>query len=537
MANTFRGITLKKNHPGLAVQQIPARFQQALTLHQQGDLRQAIELYRAILQVDPQHFDSLHLLGVAALQTGHTDQGIHYIRQAIALNPRVPAAYNNLGNALKDRQQSHEALACYERALALDPGYAEAHNNRGNLLRQQGQADQAIGSYDQALAIRPDYAEALNNKGNALGDLERQEQALRCYDQALVLRPDYAEAHNNRGVTLRDLGQLDQALASYERALALRPDYADARRNKALALLLAGHFSAGWPWYESRIRPEAGKRFDQPQWDGQQPLTGKTILVHSEQGLGDTIQFCRYAKLLAARGARVVLEVQQPLTSLLRELEGVTEVCTRGETLPGFDLHSPLLSLPMRFGTTLDNIPAPPAYLHSDSDKAGYWARQLGPKSRLRVGLVWSGGTEYRYDHTRSLPLSSLLPFLPAGHDYVSLQKELHERDRPLLMAQDKIRHFGEELQDFSDTAALCEQMDLIISTDTSVAHLAGALGKKTWLLLSHVPDWRWLQQGSNCIWYPGMTLYRQAARGDWPGVLSRLEADLKTQDGENQQP
>jgi tetratricopeptide (TPR) repeat protein len=527
MVKSFRSITLKKTLSSPQIQHIPAWFQQALALHQQGQIVQAQSLYQQILRLEPQHFDSLHLLGVSELQTGDHEQGIRHIRQAIQIKPNIAAAHNNLGNALNDLQQPEQALACYDRALALDPGYAEAHNHRGNVLRQLKQPEQALACYDRALALRPDYPEAHNNRGNALSDLQRLDEALLSYQRALTLRPTYAEACNNRGVALRDLGRLEQALQSYQQALTLRPDYADAQNNTALALLLSGNFAAGWPWYEARLSAAARQCFNQPQWDGSQPVHGKTVLLHCEQGLGDSIQFCRYAPLLAERGARVLLEIQAPLAGLLGDLPGIAQLIVAGEKRPEFDLHCPLPSLPRAFSTTLASIPLAAAYLSSQQHKVEEWEGRLGAKTRLRVGLVWSGGTEYRNDHWRSLALSQLLPYLPRSCDYICLQKELRERDCETLQAQSNIRFFGAELHDFSDTAALCEQMDLIISTDTSVAHLAGALGKKTWVLLSYMPDWRWQLQRQDCVWYPEVLLYRQTSLGDWNSVLAKVSADL----------
>ncbi|PIT71198.1 hypothetical protein B9Z41_17075, partial [Limnohabitans sp. JirII-31] len=282
----------------------------------------------------------------------------------------------------------------------------------------------------------------------------------------------------------------------YDKAISLKPDYAGAHWNKSLELLALGQFKEGWKSYEWRWKHEdLGSKlpnFSQPQWLGVESLQGQTILLHSEQGLGDTIQFCRYAKLVKAQGARVVMEIPAALVPLLQGLEGVDELVQSRQALPAFDYHCPLLSLPLAFKTELSTIPSPEPYLRSDKAKVNQWRIKLGPKSKPRVGLVWSGSTQHKKDHNRSLRLDELIHYLPNSFDYVCLQKEIRAVDQETLK-QSRIQYFGDELKDFADTAALCELMDVVISVDTSVAHLSGALGRPTWVLLPYVPDWRWL--------------------------------------------
>jgi TPR repeat len=388
-----------------------------------------------------------------------------------------------------------------------------------------------VASYDRAIEIKPDYADAYSNRGIALKDLKRFEEALASYDRAIEIQPDYAEAYSNRGVALQELKRVEEAVASYDRAIAIQPDYASAYWNKSLALLLVGQFDQGWKLYEWRWKRDTfttpKRNFPHPLWLGAEDLADKTILLHAEQGLGDTIQFCRYAKLVKERRARVALEVPKALLSLLSGLEGVDVLIEKGQALPAFDYHCPLLSLPLAFKTDLTSIPSPKPYLAASTQKCEEWGQRLGVKRKPRVGLVWSGSTVHKNDHNRSLTLQQLLPYLPVGCEYVSLQKEVREVDKPVLEGGD-IRHYGDELKDYTDTAALCELMDLVISVDTSVVHLAGALGKSTWVLLPYAPDWRWLLDTDASPWYASIELYRQAEDLSWGPVLERVSKDLQ---------
>ena len=442
---------------------LPAKLQQANTFHQRGQLATAQALYEDILRVQPRHFDALHLLGVIAAQT------------------KNPAKAANL----------------IGKAIEIDARHAEAHFNRGNVLKQ----------------------------------LEQWNAALAGYDRAIAIKPDFSEAHFNRGFVLKELGQVDAALASYNRGIAIQPGFAEGHHNRAIAWLLGGNFEAGWVEYEWRWKSKRGphtpekRPFPQPLWLGKESLAGKTILLHSEQGLGDTLQFCRYAKRVAGLGAKVILEVQPPLLTLLAGLEGVSQLVGRGDALPGSDYQCPLLSLPLAFNTALHDIPSAARYLQSDPAKIAHWHTVLGEKRRPRIGLIWSGNPAHTNDHNRSIPLANLMDHLPAECQYIGLQKELREADVGCLNANPAIVNFAE---DFSDTAALCECMDLVISVDTSVAHLSAALGLKTWILLPFNPDWRWLLDRNDSPWYPSVTLYRQQQSGDWSGVLKQVAADLR---------
>jgi Tfp pilus assembly protein PilF len=429
------------------------------------------------------------------------------------------------------RQRFDEALASYDRALAVRPDYAEALSNRGVTLHELKRFDEALASYDRALAVRPDYAEALSNRGVTLHDLKRFDEALASYDRALAVGPDYAEALSNRGVTLRALKRFDEALASYERALALRPDYAQAHWNKSLLQLLTGDFDSGWREHEWRWKNESlglvKPNFAQPLWLGENEIKDKTILLHGEQGFGDTIQFCRYVPLVTARGARVLLGVQAPLLGLMASFADVAQVISEKDKLPHFDLHCPLASLPLAFGTRIESIPANVPYLTASPESIRSQTFTPGSKGDLKIGLAWSGRPEHKNDANRSINLRSLLPLLDVKANFVSLQKDVRANDAAVLKCRSDLVHFADELKTFSDTAGVISKLDLVISVDTSVAHLAGALAKPVWILLPFVSDWRWLLDREDSPWYPTARLFRQTAPGDWSDVISRVADEL----------
>jgi tetratricopeptide (TPR) repeat protein len=490
----------------------------------------AVASYDKAIALKPDYVEAYYNRGNALQELKRLDAAVVSYDKAIAIKRDYAEAYYNRGNALTKLKKLVAAVASYDKAIAIRPDHARAYGNRGNALQELKQLEAAVASYDKAVSIKPDYAEAYCNRGNALQDLKQIDAAIASYDMAIAIRPDYAEAHSNRGNALKEFGQVEAAIASYNRAIAMRPDYAEAYWNKSLASLLAGDFDCGlelheWRW-EVGLRGSR-RNFNQPLWLGKEPLAGKAILLHSEQGLGDTIQFCRYAKRVAELGARVIMEVPASLLSLLNGLDGVAEFVEKGTTLPDFDFHCPLLSLPLAFKTNLDSIPATQSYLRSDAEKVASWASKLGSRRKPRVGLAWSGSTGHRSDKSRTLALSQLVSYLPDTCEFFSLQKELRETDKAALQAGCGVKHYGECLDDFSDTAALCELMDIVVSVDTSVAHLAGALGKQTRIMLPYCPDWRWLLERTDCVWYPSVRLFRQSAIGDWTNVLEQVRADL----------
>jgi hypothetical protein len=358
-------------------------------------------------------------------------------------------------------------------------------------------------------------------------------EALSSYARAIELDPRDAMPHYNRALLLQEESRWEEALESYDRAVAINPEFADAQYNRALALLFLGDFERGWRSYEWRWKNARRlvigeqRRFAQPLWLGEESIAGKRLLLHSEAGLGDTLQFCRYAPLAAALGATVYIEVQPPLVRILSNLEGVQPPIAKGSPLPEFDYHCPMMSLPLAFKTTLDTIPSAPKYLHTDKAKVAHWRTLLGDRSRPRIGLAWSGNPNNTIDQRRSIRLTEWAAYLPSGCQYFSLQKDVREADRAALDSSPFIVSFGDGMLDFVSVAALCECMDLVISVDTSLAHLGGALGLRTWVLLPSTPDWRWLRDREDSPWYATVKLYRQKTAGDWNEVLSRVAADL----------
>ena len=543
------------------------RLQQATKLHQENKLDEAERLYREVIAGAPEHGEALYLLGTLLTQRGADDEAMRLFDRALAANPGHVVARISRGNALLAGDRPKEALADFDEALGLMTPFLAALNSRGGALRQLGRLDEALSSFDLALSIQPNSAMVHSNRGVVLRELGRLEGSLAAVDEAVRLQPDSPAFIYNRSDTLRELERYPEAIAGYDRALALLPNFADALIGRGLALmnarnldqaqasfqsalalhpndprarldasvcsLLAGDLAGGFPNYEARWLnpPNSGwkRDFAQPLWLGKEDIAGKTILLHGEQGLGDSIQFCRYATLVAERGARVILEVHAPLTRLMKSLAGPAQVIAYGETLPPFDLHCPLMSLPLAFGTTAAKIPAVVPYLSAESQLVPRWQERLGaPKKKRRVGLVWSGGRLLKNDRNRSIPLPRLAPLLTHDAQFVSLHKELRPGDAEWMAASGRISHFAGEQQDFADTAALINLMDVVVSVDTAVAHLAGAMGKQVYILLPHVGvDWRWRLEGDESPWYPTARLFRQPSAGDWDSAIARVGAAL----------
>jgi Tfp pilus assembly protein PilF len=437
---------------------------------------------------------------------------------------------NDRGRTLLDLWRADEALMDFQKAVAIEPNSAAPLNNCGISLILLRRYEEALKTLDRALSIAPGLPELFTNKGSALKHLGRFDEALANFGRAIALRPDYAEAHSNLGNCLDEMGRYGEALSCYEDALALQPEHADTHWNIAVNRLRAGDLRTGWVEYEWRWKTKSlqvkHRHFRQPLWIGAEPVDGKVLLLHNEQGLGDALQFCRYVALLAARGARVVLEIDGPLKELLSGLTGVSHCIAKGETLPDFDFHCPLTSLPLAFDTTLDTIPSAVPYI-SVAAHATDWGTRLHSQDLPRVGLVWSGNPNHTNDRNRSMPLESLLPLLDVQAQFVSLQKDLRPGDHAVLRERNDILHLGAELQNFADTAALIEHLDLVISVDTSVAHLAGALGRPVWIFLPYVPDWRWLLDREDSPWYPTARLFRQSQTREWHSVVDKMQRAL----------
>lgn len=508
-----------------------------------GRKEEALACHEQALRLQPDHLEALNCRGVALHALGRYTDALASYERALALAPDHPDVHCNRGMALESLERLEEALASHDRALAgYDrssagvSGQASAYNNRGIVLGKLRRNEEALASFDRALAIAPDDVDAHNNRGGVLVNLGRMDEALASYDRALALRPGFVQAYNNRGIALKMLGRLEEALACYEQAGTIDPGYVDTWWQKSLLLLLMGRYSEGWALYEWRLRkPDLQNNFydfPEPAWRGGRDIAGKTLFVHGEQGYGDVIQFCRYVPLLADFGARIIFEVRPALVDLVATLDCRMTVTAKGSPPPGFDAYCPLMSLPHVLHTTLETIPARVPYLRADRRKVQAWQHKLGPRTRPRIGLAWSGAAYFRNDHNRTIRLDALAGLVALPAEWHALQKEYRPHDTALLGQHPQIRQHQDELGDFSDTAALIECMDLVISVDTSIAHLAGALGKPVWILLPQSPDYRWLLGRDDSPWYPTARLFRQPAFGDWAGVVAAVAAALRGQHG-----
>jgi len=506
-------------------------LRRALRACAHGDPDKAERLCHELLQEQPDNFDVLHCLGQINYRRGRLDAALALLQAALKSDLGRAEGFASLGLVFHALAQRERALISYEEGLRIEPDNAELLNRRGVALLELGRMHEALENFERALAVEASHFEALGNFGNAMLKLNRPQQALAAYDRALKIAPENAQLLTNRAVALRRLDRPHEAAMSAARALRARPDFAEARFVESVARLTLGDFSSGWRGYEARwaiqsLAP-ARRKFAAPQWRGREPLDGKSILLHAEQGFGDTIQFVRYAPLVAARGGKVILEVQPTLARLCARVAGVASVVARGDELPHFDFHCPLLSLPLAFATGMTTIPADIPYLSADSKEIAAWQPPL-PQQRPRVGLVWSGARGHDNDLNRSMPLAALTPlFELADIAFVSLQHDVREEDAAVLRSRPDVLQVGPALRDFAETAAAIASLDLVIAVDTAVAHLTGAIGKPLFLLLPYAADFRWLRERADSPWYPTARLFRQAAFGEWDSVVAVLRAEL----------
>ncbi len=509
------------------------QLNQALSLHQQGLLNEAEPLYQAALQIEPDNPTTLNMLGTLWMQKGLLEQGVSLIQKSLAANPAQPEPLVNMGNAYYLMGKYHECLDACNQALSYLPGYPLAFNIRGNALNALDRLDEAAASYEQAIASAPDFVEPHYNLGSTYKGMQRYAEAIQCFTNAIRLQPGLAEAHNNLGVCFQDTNACREAIQSYDQAIRLNPDFIEASWNKALMKLLLGEYAEGWQLYESGWKGDEPFRgqpriYPQPLWLGDESIAGKTLLLHAEQGLGDTIQFCRYALMAKDEGAKVVLAVQPSLVPLLQTLDTDITVIDLGQPLPPFDLHCPLMSLPLAFKTTLETIPKNTPYLFPLPQYQKKWRGKIGHSGVPTIGIVWSGTPKDENDHNRSIPFDLLNPLLGMPFEFHCLQKELSFVDKVKLSAYPNVHIHAAEIGSFADTAALVSDMDLVISVDTSVAHLAGAMDKTVWVLLPFAPDFRWLLERQDSPWYPSARLYRQPAISAWPAVIKQVCEELQ---------
>jgi tetratricopeptide (TPR) repeat protein len=494
-------------------------------------LEEALVACDKVLAADSGHVDTLNTRGIVLGKLKRYGEALEHYEAALAAAPDRIDIENNCGTALIDLDRFDDAVSRFDRILAREPDHVGALINRGNAFVKLKRPTDALANYDKAAALDPDNAAAISARGVALTLLDRYEEALPLHDRALALNPELVAAHINRGNALVGLTRMREAIACYDKATALEPDNAEAHFNASITRLCAGDLSEGWKQYEYRWKKKdiAAQRpdFPQPIWRGDKDLHGKTVVLLGEQGFGDTIQFMRYAPMVAELGAKVILGVQPPLTVLATTLPGVSTVLAYGDALPEFDCYCPLLSLPLAFKTELATIPANTPYLWPHPERVAAWRNRLPDNGRLRVGLCWAGNPAHLNDRNRSMPLVRLAEIVSMpGLDFVSVQKEVSEAHAAMLRDHN-VPQLGGEFADFADTAAVVAMLDLVVTVDTSVAHIAGAMGKAVALLLPFSPDWRWLLHRTDSPWYPSMRLFRQTAIGDWNGPLDRLRAEL----------
>ena len=504
----------------------------AAALRLQARWAEAEAEYREALRLKPDYVDAHNNLGVALQGAGRMEEAEASYREALRLWPDYPEAHTNLGSLLNQMGRLDEAEAQHREALRLRPNYVDARNNLGTVMSARRNYAEAEACFREAIRLKPDYAEGHNNLGTALAEQGKLDEAEACYRAALRLKPEYAEACANLAASLHFQGKLREALACFDDVLQRHPDHADMHLGRAIAMLQMGDWDRGWKEYEWRWRTEAfgGIRHTQPQWNGS-PLQGKTILLHAEQGMGDTLLFVRYARMVKERGGSVILTCTKALMRLLAGCAGIDQWVAAGEEPPPFDLHAPLLSLPGIFGTTSENAPANVPYLFADASLVEQWRRELAPElPRFKVGITWQGNPRFKGDRLRSMPLARFAPLARVnGVRLISLQKgfgseQVRGADFPVV---DLGNRLDEAAGAFMDTAAVMKNLDLVITSDTATAHLAGALGVPVWLALASAPHWVWMLGRDDTPWYPTMRLFRQRAWGDWEEVFERMAGEL----------
>jgi len=502
-----------------------------------GQNEQAIMFCESIISQQPENPDPYHLIGCILGGVKNYIAALQYFNMSIERFPDNTIALNNRGNVFAALKQPELALYDFEKAISLSPTYAEAYYNKGIVLGSLHKTEEEIEQYDIALKYKPNFPEAYNNKGIALQKLHRMEETLACYQAGIAQNPKGVEAfYNNRGLVYQNLGRPDEAIEDYNRAVEIDPNLADARFNRSLCLLLRGEYDIAWEEHEWRWNRASYPRPQLPGilYDGTQDLNGKMLFIHGEQGLGDMLQFCRYAKLAKEKGAKVLLGTDKPLVRLLATLKGVDQVISKGDAIPPYDLHIPLMSLPYAFKTRMDNIPYG-IYLKPDPALVEYFSPMILANGKKNVGLVWSGGFRpdqpevWAVNERRNISLERLLPLKVDNVNFYSLQKgEGPEQELYNCLGWRSIMHNHTPLfKDFADTAAYIQNLDLVICVDTSTCHVAAAMGKEVWMMNRFDTCWRWFMDRTDSPWYPTIKLYRQPKLGDWESVVQNVKEDL----------
>ncbi len=512
---------------------VSAFYNQGNLLNELGQPQAALKSYAEALRLQPNYVDALREYGNLLRDSNQVEEALEIYAQALHYEYQNADVHFHRAIALKKLGRIHQALESYLEAARCNPHHASALYNCGNLYLDLARYPQAIERYTLALEAKPEYPEAYLNRGNAQKAIGQMQASLQDYSAAIQLRPEYADAYSNRGNLHKDNGRIQLALADYEQALALRPDYAEVQWNKALLLIVQGQYEQGWALYEWRLRMQSYQinclQFPLPEWRDLSQIKDQVVLVYTEQGFGDAIQFCRYLPIVRQHCKQLIVLVHRSLLGVLQTLQCDMTLVAKGEQLPAFDSYCPLMSLPFVCHTNLNNIPSDIPYLTATAVKQQQWQERINSSansasaSPLKVGLAWAGSAKHDNDSNRSIALQLLHDLLQVPVSWHSLQKEYRVHDHSSIRKASQLHQHQQQLQDFSDTAALISQMDLVISVDTSVAHLAGAMGKPVWILLPFAPDYRWLLERSDCPWYPTARLFRQSVLGDWTSPIQQI--------------
>ena len=518
-----------------------------ISLSRAGRWEEAGASFQQAIRLKPDYAEAHNNLGSVFRELGKHGEALASFQQAVRCAPHFSVGFNNLGVAFLQAGRLAEALESFQQATRLAPEFAEARQNAGIVLNRLGRLEEASQSFQHALRLTPDAVESLVGLASVFHQQNKFDEAINTSRRALELKPDHAEAHNNLGQMLLETGQTEAALAEYGRALLLKPDYADAHWNRGLLLLLLGRFRDGWLEYQWRrvLKKMSFEPLRRPLWDGS-ALNGRTILLHSEQGAGDIFQAIRFAPVVKKLGATVVVSCPGRLLPLLSRCPGIDQLAARESTLPHFDVHAPLMSLPGILGTKIETIPAEVPYIFAEPGLTEYWRGELCNWPGLKVGIAWQGDPKFPGDRQRSIPLQSFVRLGKIQTDretrrqgdretihFFSVQKGLGSEQLAEVSGELAITNLGPRLDEtagaFMDTAAVMKNLDVVVTSDTSIAHLAGALGVRVWLAATLVPDWRWLLGREDSPWYPNMRLFRQSRKGDWDGVFERIAAELRT--------
>ncbi len=509
-----------------------ALLQLGILLEESQRFKEALAFYQALLASQPDHFIALCNSANCLQHLEQFDEALSYYEKALTISPDHAVALSNLGVVYHKLERFDKAILCFEKGIRSNPQSAELFLNAGVSILKSRQPTKALTHFEKAISLRSGYLEAHLNKAIALEEFQRYPEACESLTQAISASPQAALAYATRAYFFAKQNRLTEAIADLEKAICLQPEDVPTHVLLAVVSLLSGDYARGWQESEWRWKRKENapvqRNLPGKLWLGTESLEGKTLFVHFEQGLGDSIQFCRLLSLLQGKAGKVVFEVQGSLLPLLADLPGTHQTIAHGDPIPPYDFFCPLMSLPLAFRIDLSNLPAPQSYLHACPHLLRTWQQRLGPKKRPRVGLAWSGNPQHPDDANRSASLQSLLPWLPAELEWIVIQKEIRPEDQAFLQNWEGVRLFPEELTNFSQTAALLSCLDLVLTVDTSLAHLGGALGIPTWIMVPFFPDWRWLLHRTDSPWYPSVRLYRQLAFGDWKSLFEPLQRDLQ---------